>query len=56
MTAILILLTIGVAVWFALASAGSRPGAGREPMDSVTQFARAMTALDPAATPPRRRP
>ena len=38
-----------VAVWFVLTVVG-RPGR-RRPTDSVSEFARALTALDPARAP-----
>ena len=54
MSALLALVILAGAAWFVLAMAGVRPGSRREPMDSVSEFARAMTALDPTAPPVRR--
>jgi hypothetical protein len=49
MSALLALLVLGGAIWFVITLAGGG-GARREPMDSVNEFARAMSALNP--TPP----
>lgn len=54
MSALLTILILAGVVWFVLAMAGVRSGSRREPMVSVTEFARAMTALDPTAPPVRR--
>lgn len=52
MSALLALLVLGAAAWF-LTNLAGRAGFGREPMESVAEFSRAMSALDPSA-PPRR--
>ncbi|HUG86875.1 MAG TPA: hypothetical protein VMM13_20060 [Euzebya sp.] len=54
MSALLALLIFGCAVWFVVVKAGVGSGSAREPMDSVSEFARAMTALDPTASPVHR--
>ena len=54
MSALLALILVGGAIWFVVVKAGIHSGAVREPMDSVSEFARAMTALDPTAPPLRR--
>lgn len=58
MSALFALVILAGAAWFVLAMAGARPGGRREPVDSVGEFARAMSALDPTRplTPPQRRP
>lgn len=48
MSALLALLVLGGAIWFVATLAGG--GTRREPVDSVNEFARAMSALNP--TPP----
>ena len=53
MSALLALVVLGGAIWFVLTLSGGG-GARREPMDSVNEFSRAMSALDPTA--PARRP
>lgn len=50
MSALIALLLLAGAAWFVLGTAG-RGRVGREPMDSVHEFARAMQALDPTASP-----
>jgi hypothetical protein len=52
MSALLALLVLGGAAWFVVSLAGGRGPGRREPVDSVHEFARAMSALDPT-TPPR---
>lgn len=50
MSALLALLVLGGAIWFVVTLAGGS-GARRGPMDSVNEFSRAMSALDPAPPP-----
>ncbi|CAN5210984.1 hypothetical protein BH23ACT9_BH23ACT9_11390 [soil metagenome] len=47
MSALLALIVFGGAVWFVMNVAGVRPGSFREPIDSISEFSRAMSALDP---------
>lgn len=53
MSALIALLIIAAAIWFGLPLVGVRPRMGREHLDSISDFSRAMTALDPRAPTPR---
>ncbi len=54
MSGLLAFIVLGGAAWFVMLLAGGGR-TSREPMDSVNEFARAMSALDPTAVPRPRR-
>ena len=55
MSALIALCLLGAAGWFVMTLLGGPASARREPIESVSDFSRAMRALDPHA-PPRPQP
>lgn len=53
MSALIALILLAAAAWFVSNIAGAT-GVRREPIDSVSDFSRAMSALDPQRPAPRR--